>query len=158
VATYNLKALSRISGLSHQQDLDEDIPTVNLRSRSHTPPAARNEIPRARSPQLDPLSRTTSPMPTTEIPVFGTSLAIKSTDTGTRDVAVSDTDGNINVFDCFNTQDHPRGHYYSALELFKRGVWIGYLAPERHKESFGGLPSFNNLKGNYKSMSNPCKF
>jgi hypothetical protein len=158
VPTYNLKALSNIAGRSRQQDFDEDLVTVNLRSRSHTPPAARNEMSSVWSPKLDPPSRITSPMPSTEISEFETSLVGKFTNTRTLDVAASDTGRSTNVFDCFNTQDHPRGHYYSALELFKRGIWIGYIAPERHKESFGGLPSFNTLKGNYKSMSNPCKF
>lgn len=59
------------------------------------------------------------------------------------------------VFDCFNMLNRAEGHFYSANELFSRGVWIGYLAPARHKESFQKLPSFNNLRNNFKNFNPP---
>ncbi|KAI4930787.1 uncharacterized protein J4E92_004619 [Alternaria infectoria] len=58
-------------------------------------------------------------------------------------------------YDCFNSQPHLKGHFYSANQLFARGVWIGYLAPDRQSQSFRGLPSFHDLKANYKKFTPP---
>ncbi|EMD61099.1 hypothetical protein COCSADRAFT_29370 [Bipolaris sorokiniana ND90Pr] len=56
---------------------------------------------------------------------------------------------------CFNPYDDSNGHFYSVNQLFTQGVWIGYLAPDRHKESFRGLPSFNVLKSNCAKLIAP---
>ncbi|KAI4698216.1 uncharacterized protein J4E84_001352 [Alternaria hordeiaustralica] len=58
-------------------------------------------------------------------------------------------------YGCFNSQPHLKGHFYSANQLFARGVWIGYLAPDRQSQSFRGLPSFHDLKANYKKFTPP---
>lgn len=56
---------------------------------------------------------------------------------------------------CFNPHADPNGHFYSVHQLFTQGVWIGYLAPDRHKESFRGLPSFNMLRSNCAKLIAP---
>ncbi|KAF2818983.1 hypothetical protein CC86DRAFT_432406, partial [Ophiobolus disseminans] len=55
----------------------------------------------------------------------------------------------------FNSHNTPRGHYYSAPNLYSRGVWVGYLAPDKQNTSYLGLPSYNTLKANLKSLSPP---
>lgn len=57
--------------------------------------------------------------------------------------------------DCFNPLPNPGGHFYSANHLFARGVWIGYLAPDRQAKSFRGLPSFSQLKQNFSKFTRP---
>ncbi|PSN67271.1 hypothetical protein BS50DRAFT_634657 [Corynespora cassiicola Philippines] len=54
------------------------------------------------------------------------------------------------TYACFNKHGKRNGHYFSAMHLYDCGVWIGYLAPERHGERFRNLPSFNELKTNSK--------
>jgi hypothetical protein len=58
-------------------------------------------------------------------------------------------------FECFNTLTSARGHYYSAHTLKDRGVWVGYLAPDKHKKQFSGMPSFHDLKTNFTDMALP---
>lgn len=31
------------------------------------------------------------------------------------------------AYECFNDHSSPIGHYYSALSLYARGIWVGYL-------------------------------
>jgi hypothetical protein len=59
-------------------------------------------------------------------------------------------------YDCFNPHVNPKGHFYSANQLYARGVWIGYLASNRQSKSFRGLPSFNTLKSNHAKEIQPC--
>jgi hypothetical protein len=59
-------------------------------------------------------------------------------------------------FECFSHLSNARGHYYSALAMCARGVWIGYLAPNNQKKSYRGLPSYQDLKTNFVDMNLPC--
>jgi len=58
-------------------------------------------------------------------------------------------------FACFNKRGLPRGHFFSCRDLYSRGVWVGYLTPEKYGESYEGLASFNQLKTNCKRFSQP---
>lgn len=58
-------------------------------------------------------------------------------------------------YTCFNVHGYLDGHFYSAVEFYKHGVWVGYFSPEKHGERFRGLPSFNELKSNCKRLTPP---
>jgi hypothetical protein len=58
-------------------------------------------------------------------------------------------------YECFNGLSNARGHYYSASALQARGVWVGYLAPDKQKKQYFGLPSFNELKTNFHDITLP---
>jgi hypothetical protein len=58
-------------------------------------------------------------------------------------------------YECFDAWTNTDGHYYSAPALCARGVWVGYLASDRQKKSFRGLPSYSTLKANFADMSLP---
>ena len=62
---------------------------------------------------------------------------------------------NVIPCDCFNSFPGPKGHFYATRELFKRGVWIGYLDKSRHSQSYYGLPSFRDLRVNHSKFSIP---
>lgn len=70
--------------------------------------------------------------------------------------AASRTPGTTTLeYACFNQHPSPRGHYYSTRELHARGIWVGYLAPDRQNKPYLGLPSYNELKANWRNMSLP---
>lgn len=58
-------------------------------------------------------------------------------------------------FECFSHFSNGTGHYYSAPNLYARGIWIGYLSPEKQKKSYRGLASFRELQANFRDMSLP---
>jgi hypothetical protein len=58
-------------------------------------------------------------------------------------------------YECFNKLTSTRGHYYSAPVLQACGVWVGYLAPDKHKKQYFGMASFNDLKTNFTNMVLP---
>jgi hypothetical protein len=58
-------------------------------------------------------------------------------------------------YDCFTTLPNAEVHYYSALELYARGVWVGYLDPKRHRQPYRDLPSYYELKENFRNMILP---
>ncbi|KAF1947615.1 hypothetical protein EJ02DRAFT_449097 [Clathrospora elynae] len=104
-------------------------------------------------------SELTSPMPSSDLSAPVTPLSDKTVATGKSGPIDGEPTGNdksMGLYDCFNAhQNHPKGHFYSVGELFKRGVWIGYLAPHRQTESFRGLPSLSDLKVNHSRLSPP---
>ncbi|KAH8706910.1 hypothetical protein GQ44DRAFT_691847 [Phaeosphaeriaceae sp. PMI808] len=59
------------------------------------------------------------------------------------------------VYDCFNQQSNPRGHYYSTRLLHARGVWVGYRDPNKQKKSYLGHPSYRQLIRNFHNISLP---
>ncbi|KAF2738116.1 hypothetical protein EJ04DRAFT_574091 [Polyplosphaeria fusca] len=61
-------------------------------------------------------------------------------------------------FVCFANGNGPQKHYFSASQLFKAGVWIGYMSSDRRAESYKGLPSYSDLKANKRSQRQdaPC--
>jgi len=159
VRTYNLKILSGTSRSSRR------------RSHNVDPQSARHSDPRISSEEQDNLETTesleehfqhhhgedsselTSPMMSPNLLALETSLSEEGTT-----VASTQSGSPVNntgLYDCFNATLHPKGHFYSAKELFARGVWIGYLSPDRHSESFRGLPSFSTLKANFTKFSPP---
>lgn len=171
VQTYNLKALTCST---HKRSLNNRDARV-LRERRPSMSHRSGTIPRAVTP-TEQLHRTrsitsselTSPMPSPSLSVLATSLAHDAAagrerlESGNHEVA-GDNDSMVQTaiaddppfFACFNTQNHPAGHFYSANELYSRGVWIGYLAPDRCIESFRKLPSFSALRTNFKQFSAP---
>jgi hypothetical protein len=58
-------------------------------------------------------------------------------------------------FECFNKLTSTRGHNYSAPALRACGVRVGYLAPDKHKKEYFGMPSFSDLKTNFADMTLP---
>jgi hypothetical protein len=61
----------------------------------------------------------------------------------------------VPTYECFNKHGLPQGHYYSACELYSRGVWVGYRAPDKHKKPYLECPSYNELKANFTSLNLP---
>lgn len=96
----------------------------------------------------------TSPMMSPKLRALETSLGSEEATTGEESHS-ADSRKSMSFYDCFNSQTNPRGHLYSANRLFTRGIWIGYLAPDRQGESFRGLPSFQELKFNCAKFSPP---
>ena len=153
VLTYNLRILSGTSRSSCR------------RSHNVDPQSARHSDPRISTGEQDNLETTesleehfqqnhgedsselTSPMMSPNLLALETSLSKEGT--------TSSPANNTSLYDCFNATLHPKGHFYSAKKLFARGVWIGYLSPDRHSESFHGLPSFSTLKANFTNFIPP---
>ncbi|KNG49534.1 integral membrane protein [Stemphylium lycopersici] len=96
----------------------------------------------------------TSPMLSPKSRALETPLSSEEAATG-KESRYADSPNSMSFYNCFNSQNNPRGHFYSANRLFTRGIWIGYLAPDRQSESFRGLPSFQELKFNCAKFSPP---
>jgi hypothetical protein len=98
-------------------------------------------------------SELTSPMRSPGLAALETTLA--------KEAVAAEAPGSIKVdqnkslYDCFKSQLHPKGHFYSANQLYAQGICIRYLAPDRMNERFRGLPSFNNLKTNFSKFRPP---
>ncbi|KAH6858975.1 hypothetical protein BKA58DRAFT_51143 [Alternaria rosae] len=113
---------------------------VNANFKAAAPESDAQPARRSASSEL------TSPMISPGLRALQTSME-ESRNTSPRKNSIS--------YCCFNSQPHLKGHFYSANQLFARGVWIGYLAPDRQSQSFRGLPSFHDLKANYKKFNPP---
>ncbi|KAF2176624.1 hypothetical protein K469DRAFT_698312 [Zopfia rhizophila CBS 207.26] len=59
------------------------------------------------------------------------------------------------AYSCITQGTGPRAHLNAAPELHDAGVWVGYLDPTHRGESYKGLPSFNELKNNFKKFKHP---
>jgi hypothetical protein len=129
VLTYNLKDFCGIARHTQMSTPEEQV---------------LNCTPVVRSDTSSPLS---SPMMSPQIP---SESAFPPTDA--RDSTTSQEP----KYECFNQVPSTYGHYYSALTLYAHGVWIEYLASDRQKKSFRGLPSYSYLKANFVDMSLPC--
>jgi hypothetical protein len=140
---------ARESSLDNNSPQPDDAIWLQTRSYSHEV----NSNSKAGSPESDvqpsrrsASSELTSPMMSPGLHALQTSIA-ESRDTSPRN--------STTAYDCFNSQPHLKGHFYSANQLYARGVWIGYLAPDRQSQSFRGLPSFHDLKANYAKFTQP---
>ncbi|KAF2026176.1 hypothetical protein EK21DRAFT_92617 [Setomelanomma holmii] len=166
VDTYNLKVLNgnarhtRTSHLSKQtrhnnQSMDSALMNTDL--SDETPPrhAARG------STSSSPSSLSASPSVWSQMDGQDNSLchitrAAAKAHRATQHSTTQRCNSNITQkYDCFNQLTNPRGHYYSARELYSHGVWVGYLAPDRQNKSYHELPSYNELKANYNAFRLP---
>ncbi|KAH8642910.1 hypothetical protein IG631_00373 [Alternaria alternata] len=151
VRTPVLKNPSASSKRARDSSLDESSPQPDREIQSQIPSNVTSDASKAQTPENDVLllrsnvsSELTSPMMSPGLRALDTSLHEQA-----RNACPT------TAYDCFSSQPHLKGHFYSANQLFQRGVWIGYLAPERQNESFRGLPSFHNLKVNYSKFRPP---
>ncbi|KAH7077601.1 hypothetical protein BKA63DRAFT_508576 [Paraphoma chrysanthemicola] len=160
VSTYNLKKLSgtarhtRTSYLQTQTNnngQDGDPARQDMGPQNPAPErlaTGRNTTSSLSSPMLLP-SQTASPRRSAECQDLNDASAnVLCESSNTSDTI-------YNEYECFNQLTNPRGHYYSVRRLHARGVWVGYLAPHRHCESYLGLPSYNELKANYTNIALP---
>ncbi|CAN9390607.1 unnamed protein product [Alternaria alternata] len=151
VRTPVLKNPSASSKRARDSSLDESSPQPDREIQSQIPSNVTSDASKAQTPENNVLplrsnmsSELTSPMMSPGLRALDTSLHEQA-----RNACPT------TAYDCFSSQPHLKGHFYSANQLFQRGVWIGYLAPERQNESFRGLPSFHNLKVNYSKFRPP---
>ncbi|KAJ6281049.1 hypothetical protein J3E71DRAFT_392262 [Bipolaris maydis] len=159
VNTYNLKRLSgivsrtrkpqRSSGNSEVKDevpsmshigTHEGVQAAQSGSFDQTGGSQTNELP---WPAMPP-----------SLPELGRSLSSGEAKTVQQSRPIS-SQTSRRFCKCFNPYADSNGHFYSVNQLFTQGVWIGYLAPDRHRESFRGLPSFNILKSNCSKLVTP---
>ncbi|KAG9192846.1 hypothetical protein G6011_11580 [Alternaria panax] len=133
------------------KDLDDSSPQPDHEIQSRTPSNVTSDAARAQTPENDVQrslsavsSELISPMMSPGLRALGASLDEEARNTSPT-----------TAYDCFNLQPHLKGHFYSANRLFSRGVWIGYLAPDRQNQSFRGLPSFHSLKINFSRCNPP---
>ncbi|KAI1519498.1 hypothetical protein PtrSN002B_003240 [Pyrenophora tritici-repentis] len=160
VRTYNLKILSGITRRSRQPSRNVDPQSARRPESRRASSGGEDSLKATENPgdhrqqyHDDNSSELTSPMLSPNLLALETSLSEEGmTVASTRSSGSGKSTGR---YDCFNAMLHPKGHYYSAKELFARGVWIGYLSPDRHNESFRGLPSFGTLKSNFNKFSQP---
>ncbi|RMZ71658.1 integral membrane [Pyrenophora seminiperda CCB06] len=150
VRTYNLKTLSRTSSITRRTSQAIEPKSARL---SESPKTTESKEENPYPSYSEESSELTSPMMSPNLRALETSLSEGGITIPPTQSSVSPKGADL--YDCFNSIPHPKGHFYSAKELFARGVWIGYLSPERHKESFYGLPSFNSLKANFTNFSPP---
>ncbi|CAO2648041.1 Nn.00g089630.m01.CDS01 [Neocucurbitaria sp. VM-36] len=167
VGTYNLKVLTENVHNSHLNER-ESRSSMALNGRSDSMSRAATPVTKLHVHRRNISSGLTSPMPSPNLSALGSGLTDNTT-TAPRKLEAIDPDitsndtriistavaSSVPMFDCFNTQPHSWGHFYSANELFSRGIWIGYLTPDRHSESFRRLPSFSDLKTNFRKFSTP---
>jgi hypothetical protein len=162
VPTYNLKVLSGLPTrrTSKRSIDDNDHPHNTNGADTHMSTSGSHGDSKASTPEdnLGPMfsnisSELTSPMRSPGLAALETSLE----DEAVAAAAPGSTTASQNkgIYNCFNTQMHPKGHFYSANQLYARGIWIGYLSPDRMNEPFRGLPSFNKLKVNFSKFSPP---
>jgi hypothetical protein len=123
--------------------IQSQIPT-NVASSTSKAKVPENDLQQSRS---NASSELTSPIMPPKLLALETSLNGEAQNTSST--------LSSSAYDCFNSQRHPKGHFYSTNQLFARGVWIEYLAPDRQNQSFRGLPSFHDLKVNYSKFSRP---
>jgi hypothetical protein len=162
VPTYNLKVLSgiptrRTAKRSFDGDND-DYSGPSNGSHEQMSSNGRHDDYKVVTPEADSeqdlsnvSSKLTSPTRSSGLAALETSLTGEATG---YSPSTSD-DQNKSLFECFNAQPHPKGHFYSANQLYAQGVWIGYLDPDRAKESFRGLPSLDGLRVNHNKFSPP---
>ncbi|EUC49243.1 hypothetical protein COCMIDRAFT_23033 [Bipolaris oryzae ATCC 44560] len=154
VNTYNLKILSGIvsrtrkrQGSSGNSEVKDEAPP--------TPQIATQEgIQAAESGSLDQTSGLPSPVIPPSLLELGRSPSNGEAKTAQQSRPTSSQTSRRSC-KCFNPYDDSNGHFYAVNQLFSQGVWIGYLAPDRHKESFRELPSFYTLKSNYAKLMSP---
>ncbi|RYO67553.1 hypothetical protein AA0113_g4569 [Alternaria arborescens] len=151
VRTPVLRNPSASSKRVRDSSLDESSPQPDREIQSQIPSNVTSDTSKAQTLENDVLplrsnvsSGLTSPMMSPGLRALDTSLHEQA-----RNACPT------TAYDCFSSQPHLKGHFYSANQLFQRGVWIGYLAPERQNESFRGMPSFHLLKVNYSKFSPP---
>jgi hypothetical protein len=139
---------------ARDSSLDNNSPQPDPNIQSRIPSDVTSTTSKAKTPDNDvqrsrsfASSELTSPMMSPRLRALETSLYENARNTSSSATSTA--------YDCFNSQPHPRGHFYSANQLFARGVWIGYLAPDRQSQSFRGLPSFHDLKSNYAKFVQP---
>ncbi|KAH7346115.1 hypothetical protein BKA66DRAFT_447790 [Pyrenochaeta sp. MPI-SDFR-AT-0127] len=154
VPSYNVKVLTYNAKNNRTDHIDYPAPVPGKHRQDF--PSTPNK--RLRGSRSNPSSSLTSPVPFSALSVLptpSTKVAVAVNQPGSSDHESAAADASAEstciasvptLFDCFNTHRQPRGHFYSANKLYSTGVWIGYLAPERHSESFRELPSFNDLK------------
>lgn len=159
VPTYNLKILNGLSRRSQgarvqKQDLLGKRRTINMLS-----PVSGTQT--TESNMSSPL---TSPMTSPGIAALETSLQDIPTHTlyepedhepSAEGIVEASNDIMNSQYECFNKLSSPGGHFYSTRELYARGVWVGYLAPDRQNQAYEDLPSYDELKKNWRNMSLP---
>jgi len=159
VRTYNLKILSGTYRRSRRRSRNVD-PQSAHHPDSRMSSGEQDDLKATESPEEhfqqnhpEDSSALTSPMMSPNLLALETSLSEE--DTTVAFTQSSSSANSAGLYDCFNITLHPKGHFYSAKELFARGVWIGHLSPDRHSESFRGLPSFSTLKANFAKFTLP---
>ncbi|KAJ4377899.1 hypothetical protein N0V83_000729 [Neocucurbitaria cava] len=167
VATYNLQKLTKDIRNSYRNEA-KPRSTMAQHGRSASMPKAATPVSQPHKNRRSTSSGLTSPMASPSLSAVSSNLtddaatSFETSKTIIREV-ITDRKRTTSramapsnpVFDCFNMLNRAEGHFYSVNELFSRGVWIGYLALARHKESFRKLPSFNNLRNNFRTFSPP---
>jgi hypothetical protein len=166
VSTYNLKILNDNAHQTHKTYIQTH---ANADKHQQNSTRAHKDKPKAALPRHSTDNSTTSSltslMTSPQRSTFGSpspgfvatvNEAGSSPTIGKAVPRSSLTTNNMMEFECFNGHANPRGHYYSAPALYACGVWIGYLAPDKQKKPYCGLPSFNELKANFADMSLPC--
>jgi hypothetical protein len=154
VRTPVLKLLPESSKRANESSLDDNSPQPDHKIQSQIPSNEPDDTSKAKTPEND-LQPTRSNESGEQIPPMMSPrlLALETSINGeAQNISPRRTS---TAYDCFNSQPHLKGHFYSANQLFARGIWIGYLAPERQNQSFRGLPSFHDLKDNYSKFTSP---
>ena len=140
VPTYNLKVLN---GTSKHTRTSYRRKHLRLGKQSMTPTQANNStlrIPKLSQPtERCTSSPLTSPMASPRIDALAnslqdiaaapleTSMTYGPSQSHPADGTTDDMPSQGSAYDCFNSHNNPRGHYYSTRELYSRGVWVGYL-------------------------------
>jgi hypothetical protein len=154
VPTYNLKALTN-EGLVRKSS-----PQTRDRQRmtpSHAFQGNIDTISPSRQPHTSGSSCLFSTITSPRIPRVNKSqhdVAIDPLDanTSTAGRPGSSTAPHQPTYACFNKHGHLQGHYHSARELYSRGVWVGYLAPDKQKIPYLACPSYKKLRANYINL------
>lgn len=159
VSTYSLKRLSDTARHTQRSCAKTERAAPNVQTDSKTIP------PMDSSTTSSLTASTTSPIQSASgTPCRGSAVVLSEVhEAGMRwprnavsaDASTSVAKAPHTKAGCFNKLAHTRGHHYSAHALHAHGVWVGFLAPERHKERFLDLPSFFELKKNFNNMRLP---
>jgi hypothetical protein len=167
VSTYNLKALANerfTQKPCRQRHHKQNTTSRHLPHQELTMALPSQQLNRSISSSLSsPLtSPRTSSVETSQHRIMAdivdanrnarNSVALQARDTPTAEDNMAQQ---ASTYECFNKHGRPRGHYYSARELYSRGVWIGYLAPDKQKKPFLECPSYNELKANFANINLP---
>jgi hypothetical protein len=157
VKTYNLKILSgkptrrasrrSLNGDDHNSTSNEVHATMSSIGKNDDSKAATPDSGLVRNSSNDSSELTT--------PMRSPGLAVLQTFSASGDIEQTYLNKSKSLYDCFNQQLHPKGHFYSANQLYARGIWVGYLSPDRMNEPFRRLPSLSDLKVNYSNFSPP---
>lgn len=151
VPTYNLRILSGLPTRSRKSDHKK---CTSLSTRDLTPLQIQMDL----DPAMDRDTSTALSSPLSSPPVSTCATPFRRTIAERQEhrTGPGSTRRPFSMTtECFKKHDSARGHYHSATELYDRGVWVGFLAPDRQNESYKGLPPYSELKVNCKNMELP---